>query len=645
MEKSTSQSTVSLSNVEDIPHHFKLPIFYNAKKMELDEHIITDLELVAAASSSSSSIEEEDGDKKEEVGLSMYSYIYNPKSVFGKKIVEKMPQYYTTDTKYIKDTQKLLRSYSPRATKKQEDDVIAAPPPDYESVMKLWDEIKNDTGFKEKYQYIDWKYWEHLNKSDSFLQAMSIYSLASPVLSLCVPFIILIIPFFIIKCKGLHLTFSEYIDVLKVVASSHAIGKLFTQFNSVKNDEKIYLLISALFYLFSIYQNVLTCIRFNQNMVKIHTYLDEIRRYIVHTEQTSTTFLEYSVKHTSYSEFNDKVREQVAHLSRFRGKLDTISPYTTLSLSKVMQYGYVLQCFYELYQDPVYNSAFLYSFGFNGFLEAIEGLQENIKAGKIQFGKVKKYSSKSESESESESKSKSKSKSECLSSNTNGVGEGGGLKDSYYTPLMNDSPSPISNTIRFNKNTIITGPNASGKTTVLKSSLINIILTQQMGCGFYSSASSMIPFKYIHCYLNIPDTSGRDSLFQAEARRCKNIIDSIQDHPKDRHFCVFDELYSGTNPDEAVASAGAFMVYLSKYNTVYCMLTTHFFELCKYLESNQRFENRHMSTIMNDDDSKGFKYTYLLEKGISLTKGGIKVLKDMNYPEEILAGACANVSK
>ncbi len=64
---------------------------------------------------------------------------------------------------------------------------------------------------------------------------------------------------------------------------------------------------------------------------------------------------------------------------------------------------------------------------------------------------------------------------------------------------------------------IITGPNASGKTTILKTTLINTILTQQFGCGFYSEAT-MYPFNHIHCYLNIPDTSGRDSLFQSETR-------------------------------------------------------------------------------------------------------------------------------
>ena len=79
---------------------------------------------------------------------------------------------------------------------------------------------------------------------------------------------------------------------------------------------------------------------------------------------------------------------------------------------------------------------------------------------------------------------------------------------------------------------MITGPNASGKTTILKTTLFNIILSQQVGFGFYSSAT-INPYKYIHCYLNIPDTSGRDSLFQAEARRCKEILDSVK-NSKDR---------------------------------------------------------------------------------------------------------------
>ena len=111
-----------------------------------------------------------------------------------------------------------------------------------------------------------------LNKSEQFLQFMSIYNLASPIISLLLPIIILIIPFFIIKFKGLNLTISEYIEILKTIISNHAIGKLFTKFNDVDINQKIYMLVSAGFYVFSIYQNITVCLRFNKNMKKIHIY-------------------------------------------------------------------------------------------------------------------------------------------------------------------------------------------------------------------------------------------------------------------------------------------------------------------------------------------------------------------------------------
>ena len=73
---------------------------------------------------------------------------------------------------------------------------------------------------------------------------------------------------------------NQYIEILKVVLSNNALGKLFTEFNSVTPQEKMYLLVSAGFYVFSIYQNILTCIRFNSNMTKIHEHLCEINKYI-----------------------------------------------------------------------------------------------------------------------------------------------------------------------------------------------------------------------------------------------------------------------------------------------------------------------------------------------------------------------------
>lgn len=110
----------------------------------------------------------------------------------------------------------------------------------------------------------------------------------------------------------------------------------------------------------------------------------------------------------------------------------------------------------------------------------------------------------------------------------------------FYPKFINNDPSLIiKNDCNLNKNMIITGPNASGKTTTLKSALINILLSQQIGFGCFESLK-LTPFTNLHCYLNIPDTSGRDSLFQAEARRCKEIIDCIDDEKiKMKHTFVY----------------------------------------------------------------------------------------------------------
>ena len=598
--------------MEKINDQFKLPISFNTQKMELNNNIIEDLELIKIIDPSNS------------ITNSIYEYTYNPKSSIGKKVLEQYPTHYTTDIHYLKDTQTLLKTYKPynNQNQNQNNNYIC----DLEDIVKIWEEIKNDSGFKNKYQYIDWSFWEFINNSEILLQLMCLYNLASPILSFLTPILILITPFYIIQMKGINLNFSEYIEILKKVSANNPIGKFFTRINDVTLNDKIYLIASTTFYIFSIYQNILTCIRFNENMKKIHTYFDKFKNYIQHTIHSSTSFLKYTNNLKSYNEFNYILENKILILSQFHTKLNKITPYNchfnfNFIINKIKQFGTIMKYFYDIYSIQSLQESFLYSFGFNGYIENLEGLIDNINNKHIHLASFNKEKEKGKGKG----KGKEKIKRNKLF-----------FENSYHPSLINKNP--IKNTIHLNNNIIITGPNASGKTTILKTSLINIILTQQIGCGFYEK-SKFSPFKFIHCYLNIPDTSGRDSLFQAEARRCKNIIDIIQENDKDSHFCAFDELYSGTNPDEAVSSALAFMNYLITFKKVNCMLTTHFIELCKHLETTKSFENCHMETKMieNKDDSyNDFNYTYLLKKNISTVSGGIKVLKDMNYPDEII---------
>lgn len=572
----------SESKIDEINEHFKIPIFYNNKKVELNNNIIKDLELIETIDASCNPI---------------YNFCFDNDNDVSKKLNQQLCKFYTTDVDFLKDNQTLLKDYKPLGVKYTDYSK------NYQNIVDIWNELKIDEGFKERYYFIEWEMLEFLNRSEWFLQFMSVYNLLSPVISLLVPIIILIIPFFIIKMKGLQITISEYIDVLKIVANQNAIGKLFVvNFNEISPQEKFYIFISAAFYLFSIYQNFMVCVRFNNNMKTIHNHFNEIRIYIDHTINSMENYLEYSKNLSTHNDFNLNIREKLDILKRMQKKIHNITDYNMFNFSKIKEIGYVFKCFYELHTDKIYDETIIYSLGFNGYMDCLKGLQNNILERKINYTLFIDDSKK------------------CV------------LENSYYANLKNSNP--IKNTIKFKKNMIITGPNASGKTTILKSTLINILLSQQFGCGFYDSAK-IKPFNHIHCYLNIPDTSGRDSLFQAEARRCKEILDAISIHKNDTHLCAFDELYSGTNPEEAEQSATAFMRYITKYKNVSCILTTHFIKVCKKLEKSKNIINYKMLT---EKDNNDLIYKYTLKEGISDIKGGLIVLKQMNYPKEIIHG-------
>lgn len=574
----------------NIDEHFKLPIFFNDKKMELAPNIINDLELCSTI---------------DETSTSMYIIVLSPSNCFGEKVMPMFSKYYTNDTDFLKDTQQLIQTYNYELETSESNEELKYNLEDYNQMNATWNEIKGETSFCEKYLYIDWEMGKFLNTNSSFLQVMSVYNVTSPLISFCLPIIVLIIPFFIMHAKGLNISVSQYVEILKVIVEKHAIGNLFLHFSEASFSQQMYLLFSALLYTFSIYQNVLVCLRFYKNITSIHKYLDTIKKYINYSLHKMQYYLYISENLSSYAGFNIEVKKHKLILEHCKNQIDMVSPFS-FSWKSILNIGTTLKIFYEMYTNAQYNESFYFSFGLQGYLDNLNGLRNNINNKNIN------YASLIEDKEESTL---------CK------------FEKSFYPTLMNSTH--VKNTCNFKTNMIITGPNASGKTTILKTSLINVILTQQFGCGCYQSAN-LLPYKYIHCYLNIPDTSGRDSLFQAEARRCKTIIDNISENKEDRHFCAFDELYSGTNPDDAISSSLAFMNYLLKYKNVTSILTTHYIKVCKQLDKTKNIKNYRMKTIQNGET---FEYTYILEKGISKIKGGIKVLKDMNYPLEIVSNA------
>jgi energy-coupling factor transporter ATP-binding protein EcfA2 len=555
---------------------FKLPINYLDAQFvhTLSPQVASDLELSS------------DGN--------MYSHILSPQHDFAKNIQTEWSKQYTTNVPFLLDTQSVLKSM-PVYLEETQKNII-----DCDKMKNIWNDTKHDAAFLEKYSYIEWEYFKSLNESPAFLQTMSVINMASPVLSFIIPVIFFIFPFILLKIQGVPITFSVYISVLKEVTKNHFIGNIVNNINSIGWEKMAYLLGTTGLYFLQIYQNYNLCIRFYKNVNRMNSHLCDLREYLDHSISNMDAFFSHNHNLITYNEFCNTIQTKSIKLREFRDELLSINPFKA-GFSKIVEIGYMLKCFYRLHSNLEYDDALRYSIGFEGYINNMTGISNNITSGNLSFAVF------------------------------NSEGSNCKFTQQYYPAYLGEKY--VKNNCDFTKNIIITGPNASGKTTILKTTTLNIIFTQQFGVGFYR-ACSLTPYTHIHSYLNIPDTSGRDSLFQAESRRCKEILDIIKstENTSSRHFCIYDELYSGTNPSEAVKSAHAFLSYLCNIPNVDFMLTTHYVSLCKKLRDSERVVNYKMDV----DLSNGIQYTYKMKKGISKVKGGILILEEMKYPQEIL---------
>ncbi len=533
----------------------------------------------------------------------------------------------------------------------------------------------------------------------------SMYNIMSPIISLCIPILILILPIIIIKLQGNEFNFDIYVNILKPLVQQTSIGSLFMNFESSDSTKKIYLILSALFYCFSIYQNILSCIRFYSNVKKIHNYLLTFKTYVNNTLANMKYFSSLLQPYNKYIIFTKELQDKEKQLRIIYQDLENISSFE-FNYNKLTELGNIMTTFYKFYDDSIYDELFIYSFGFNGYLCNLLNINEHVMNNKLHKAKYifknieeNKETNKKQEETNEEQEETNKKQEETNEEQeetnkkqeetneeqeetneeqeeTNEEQEETNKKQEetneeqkkknnidnndiinknisknisknidkkikllaeniFYPKFINSHETIIKNNCDLNKNIILTGPNASGKTTFIKSLFLNILLSQQIGYGCFNKLH-FIPYDYFHCYLNIPDTSGRDSLFQAEARRCKNILDFINNNDSsETHFCIFDELYSGTNPEEAIISANAFIKYISSLDNISFSLTTHYIDLCEKIKNYSKINNCHMETIVNEE-TKNINYTYKLSDGISQVKCGIQILKNMEYPNDIL---------
>ena len=652
---------------------------------------------------SSSTLRSEESLNSVKKRKSMYEYLFRPSNEFSKQLLPEWGKYFTSNVEYLIDTQKVIlnmnyfnfastsfpqNSFSPTLRSGEnvnnfstlhffsQDTKNRASPtlcpekslnPEVKrskisNIINIWNCLKHDDFFLDKYGYMDWSMLLHLNQSSSFLQWLTIVNLMSPITSLLIPIILIIFPFLLLKIQQVPIDFTTYVKVLGEIAQNHFIGKIIN-IENISYDKIIYIIFSTGMYFLQIYQNINFCFSFYKNIKQINKQLYEIREYVSTTVENMKLFIKHN-NYKTYSPFIKRLNIALGSLVKLEYDLSFFNKENFNPILNAHEMGYILKMYYELYSNTEYEDALLYSFGFEGYLENLSSIWNYYKNDKIKMSSFldekdlpSHFSPKTTENGSSSTPRPEKS----INSLT--------IKEQFYIPYIESEC--VKNDCNLKDNMIISGVNASGKTTYLKTTTLNVLFSQQIGFGCFQSMY-FIPYTQIHSYLNIPDTSDRDSLFQAEARRCKDIIDMINNGntlysekiilptpatengvssticsdkfiKRERHFCIFDELYSGTNPLEASKSAYAFLLYLSKYNNVNYMITTHYKIICKKLEKKtkvringiqRRIRCFQTDVVQNEDGS--LKYKYKIKPGICRIQGAIEVLKNMNYPKDII---------
>ena len=194
-------------------------------------------------------------------------------------------------------------------------------------------------------------------------------------------------------------------------------------------------------------------------------------------------------------------------------------------------------------------------------------------------------------------------------------------------PLIENA---VANSLDTVKPVLITGSNASGKSTFLKTAAINSILAQTI--------YTCVARGYRSCYFKVftsmamkDDIESNTSYYIAEINSLKRILDNLSGPAP--LLCVIDEVLRGTNTIERIAASTEILRHFAGGNCI-LIAATHDIELAEILKNF--YDNYHFTEKYEGDE---IKFEYKLHPGKSTTHNAIKLLKVIGYPEHIVKNA------
>jgi len=198
----------------------------------------------------------------------------------------------------------------------------------------------------------------------------------------------------------------------------------------------------------------------------------------------------------------------------------------------------------------------------------------------------------------------------------------------------------VGNPVNLNKNIIITGVNAGGKTTFVKSITLNIVLAQTFGI-INALKGNIYLYDAITTFMRVVDITGEMSYFETETNYCNNMINIAQQLEKEnkRGLFLMDEPMHSTPPIEGVSVAYSVAKFLGNMKGITLIITTHFHNLIELEhEYKSRFINLSVSAKYNDKTSN-YEFNYKINRGGSKQIIAIELLEKHKFNKDIIKSA------
>jgi hypothetical protein len=159
------------------------------------------------------------------------------------------------------------------------------------------------------------------------------------------------------------------------------------------------------------------------------------------------------------------------------------------------------------------------------------------------------------------------------------------------------------------KHAILTGPNRGGKSTALRSLLVNTLLAQTYGIGLGSSVK-IFPFNWIHSCLRLEDIPGSTSFFEREVEMAAMSL--RRGELQKPGLVLVDELFHSTNPPDSHKAACIYTSQIHANPYLVSVISTHDFSLVEKMPTGVR----RLCVSAEEDDYGKVIYKYGVEEGI-----------------------------